>query len=213
MHINEVSSLVGLTKKSIRYYEEEGLLKPIRANNSYRKYDEEDIKVLKTIKFLRELNVPINEIKKLKNNELTLEECLKERIKIIENAEKNYQTIKNMCNEIINNKDTYNDIEPTKYIKVLNVLGKKGFTIKDVSKTHKEKILGAVLSSFFFSFLFIFVIAIITYFQVTESEKIPWIVYWFLIFILATPVIGIVVNLIKRILEIKGGEEDEASKY
>ena len=97
MQIHEASSIVGLTHKSIRYYEEEGLLKPKRNNNSYREYDSEDIKNLKLIKFLRELNVPIFEIKKLKNQELTLESCLQERIKKIEEQEKNYEIIKNMC--------------------------------------------------------------------------------------------------------------------
>ena len=66
MLINEVQYKVGLTKKSIRYYESEGLLKPKRnSNNDYREYDDSDIKDLKLIKFLRNLNVPINEIKKL----------------------------------------------------------------------------------------------------------------------------------------------------
>ena len=87
MLINEVQYKVGLTKKSIRYYESEGLLKPKRNNNNdYREYDETDIKDLKLIKFLRNLNVSINEIKKLKNNELTLKECMEERIKFIEKA-------------------------------------------------------------------------------------------------------------------------------
>ena len=45
MLINEVQYKVGLTKKSIRYYESEGLLKPKRNNNNdYREYDETDIK-------------------------------------------------------------------------------------------------------------------------------------------------------------------------
>lgn len=41
----------------------------------------------------------------------------------------------------------------------------------------------------------------------------PWIIYSFIIFILIIPVISIVYNLVIRIKEIKGGEEDEASKY
>ena len=45
MLINEVETKVGLSKKSIRFYESNGLLNPKRNNdNSYRIYDEEDIK-------------------------------------------------------------------------------------------------------------------------------------------------------------------------
>ncbi len=213
MQIHEASSIVGLTHKSIRYYEEEGLLKPKRNNNSYREYDSEDIKNLKLIKFLRELNVPIFEIKKLKNQEFTLESCLQERIKKIEEQEKNYEIIKNMCLEIINNQESYEKIDISKYAQVLNVLEKRGFVMEPIKKSHKQKIWGAILSSLIFSLFFIFLIFIITYFQLTENSKMPWILYFFFIVLLSIPLLGIIVNLIKRIKEIKGGEEDEASKY
>ena len=39
MKINEVEALVGITKKNIRFYEEQGLLKPGRnSQNGYREY-------------------------------------------------------------------------------------------------------------------------------------------------------------------------------
>ena len=45
MLINEVESIVGISKKSIRYYEDNGLLNLKRnKDNSYRIYDNEDIK-------------------------------------------------------------------------------------------------------------------------------------------------------------------------
>ena len=44
MRINEVERRVGVTKKNIRFYEEEGLLKPGRnAENGYREYGEADV--------------------------------------------------------------------------------------------------------------------------------------------------------------------------
>ena len=214
MQIHEVETKVGLTKKSIRYYEEEGLLKPKRNTfNDYRDYTEEDINTLKLIKFLRNLNVSVNEIKKLKNNELSLEECLKERIDKINNEEHNLEKIKNMCLEIIMSKDSFENIDITKYSLAMNILNKEGFTMKDVSKKHMHKILGAILSSISFSATFIFLISIISYFYFTENEGMPFLVYLFIIIILGFPVLSIIINLFKRIKEIKGGEEDEASKY
>ena len=42
MFINEVETLVGLSKKSIRFYEENGLIKPKRnAENDYRVYSDQ----------------------------------------------------------------------------------------------------------------------------------------------------------------------------
>ena len=59
----------------------------------------------------------------------------------------------------------------------------------------------------------IFMIFMISYFQFKYSQKISWFIYFILIFLFLFPVISIVYNLIVRIREIKGGEEDEASKY
>ena len=51
MKINEVEAIVGIPKKSIRFYEDEGLLHPIRdQSNGYRDYVNEDIVILKMIK-------------------------------------------------------------------------------------------------------------------------------------------------------------------
>jgi len=214
MQIHEVETKVGLTKKSIRYYEEEGLLNPKRNSfNDYRDYSEEDINTLKLIKFLRNLNVPICDIKKLKNKELSLEDCMKDRINKITDEESNLEKIKNMCSEIIENEDNYEKIDITKYSLAMNILNKEGFTMKDVSKKHMHKILGAILSSISFSAIFIFLIGIISYFYFTENGNMPIIIYLFIIAILGFPVLSIGINLFRRVREIKGGEEDEASKY
>ena len=214
MLINEVIHIVGLSRKSIRYYEDVGLLSPTRnKNNDYRMYTEEDIKKLKTIKFLRELDVQIKDLKLLNNNKLTLQDCLKERIKNIELEEKNYNKIKNMCTEIINANDTYENIDITKYFKEINILNKEGFTMKKKETNHRKKILGAVISSLIFELFFIILVTTITYFQMTETDKMPWILFIFFILLFLFPIITIIINLITRIKEIKGGEEDEASKY
>lgn len=213
MLINEVKYKVGLTKKSIRYYESEGLLKPKRnSSNDYREYDESDIKDLKLIKFLRNLNIPVNEIKKLKNGELTLKECMNERIKFIENNEKEFAKIKNMCYEIKDSNLEFNTIDITKYSEEMNVLNKRGVTLKDFKKTDHKKILGACLSSIIFSTFFLFFIILFTVLLFKESEF-PFILYLLLCGVFGFPIIGIIINLIKRIKEIKGGEENEASKY
>ena len=86
--------------------------------------------------------------------------------------------------------------------------------MKELPKNNKKKkIVSAVTSSLVFSAFFLFIGGIITYFQITEAEKMPWILFIFIMFIFIVPVIGIIYNLIIRIKEIMKGEEDEASKY
>jgi len=214
MLINEVYTIVGLSKKSIRMYEEYGLIKPKRnEENDYRIYDDEIVKQLKVIKFLRELGVPLRELKSLCDKEMTLEECLKDRIKKIDDETEKYKRVKKMCEDIIEEKKTIEDIDITEYFQDMNKLGKEGFTLRDTRKSNNKKILGACLSTLIFGILFMFIPIIISYFQFTEAEKMPWLLYIFIIVVFLFPFIGMIVNLISRIKEIKGGEEDEASKY
>ncbi len=55
LRIQEAAAEVGLTPRSVRYYEELGLLKPAaRSEGDYRLYDETDVERLKFIKGLRD---------------------------------------------------------------------------------------------------------------------------------------------------------------
>ena len=55
LKINEVATEVGLTARSIRYYEELGLLNPAaRSEGAYRLYDADDVERLRFIRALRD---------------------------------------------------------------------------------------------------------------------------------------------------------------
>jgi DNA-binding transcriptional MerR regulator len=55
LRIQEVSAEIGLTTRSIRYYEEIGLLAPAaRSDGDYRLYDPDDLERLRFIKALRD---------------------------------------------------------------------------------------------------------------------------------------------------------------
>ena len=68
MTIKEVVGLTGLSDKTIRYYESEGLISVKRKSNGYREYSKENIRDLNTIVLLRYLSLSINEIKSVFEN-------------------------------------------------------------------------------------------------------------------------------------------------
>lgn len=71
--INQVEKVTGVSKRNIRFYEKEGLLLPKRnSENGYRVYDESDIWRIKVIKMLRMLDMPLEEIKKVLEEEQML---------------------------------------------------------------------------------------------------------------------------------------------
>ncbi len=69
--IEQVSARTGLTKRTLRYYEEVGLLPPTgRTEGNYRRYNEVDIERLERIKKLRDLlGFTLADIRKLLNVE------------------------------------------------------------------------------------------------------------------------------------------------
>ena len=210
MLINEVENKVGLSKKSIRFYEEHNLIHPKRTDKEYRIYDDEDLKKLKLIKILRELGISINELEKLENKEIELKECLNNRIKNIEKEEEQYGRAKQICIKIIS-KDDFNLNNIDEYFNSINKLNKEGFTMKKINDEQKKKIFGAVISSIIFGLLLLFVGVAMIYGMINDPIPIP--IFVILELIVLVPLISIIINLVIRIKEIKGGEEDEASKY
>lgn len=59
---NKVQDKTNLSRKAIEYYEEKGLIHPIKLENGYRDYSDEDVEVLKKISLLRNLGLSISEI-------------------------------------------------------------------------------------------------------------------------------------------------------
>ena len=101
MKINQVEQLVGITKGNIRFYEKEGLLTPGRNNeNGYRDYSDADVAWLKKIKLLRMLDVPIEEILRLKSGSLTLEDAMGRHIIQLERRQANLAAAQGVCAQI-----------------------------------------------------------------------------------------------------------------
>lgn len=66
MKISELAAETEVNAKTIRYYEEIGLISPAeRANNGYRNYKSKDVETLIFIRRCRELNIPLDDIKQL----------------------------------------------------------------------------------------------------------------------------------------------------
>ena len=65
--IEQVATRTGLTKRTLRYYEEVGLLPPTgRTEGNYRRYNESDVQRLERIKELRDLlGFSLNDIRDL----------------------------------------------------------------------------------------------------------------------------------------------------
>lgn len=81
MQIKDVEQKVGMTRSNIRYYEKEGLLnRTLRNVNNYREYTEDDVEQLRRIRILRLLEVPMDDIRKYRDNKEKLNQFIQERM-------------------------------------------------------------------------------------------------------------------------------------
>ena len=64
MTIKEMEERLGMTRANIRFYEREGFITPVRGENNYRWYTQEDAATLEKVKLLRQLGLPLDTIRR-----------------------------------------------------------------------------------------------------------------------------------------------------
>ena len=98
MKINEVEALVGITKQNIRFYEEKGLLCPVRnSENGYRDYGQAEVEELRRIKLLRKLGLPIEEIRRMQEGKQTVGDGMRRHLVTLERDRQNIDEAVRLC--------------------------------------------------------------------------------------------------------------------
>lgn len=83
--VNEVSRLAGVSKRTLQFYDDEGLLPAKRSKDNYRLYDDSTLECLWQILVYREMGLDLKEIKHLLNiSEREKTRFLDEKIRDIE---------------------------------------------------------------------------------------------------------------------------------
>ena len=101
MKIKEVEQMIGMSKKNIRFYEEQGLLSPQRnKENGYREYDEADVERLARIKFLRKLGVPLEEIRMLQDGRSTVSDSMQRHLISLKREQQNLAESIAICSRL-----------------------------------------------------------------------------------------------------------------
>ena len=115
MHIKDIETRTGLSRANIRYYEQEGLVHPVRARNGYRDYSQEDLDTLLRVRLLRRLDVPIEEIRAMQAGELDLADVLEERIRTAQRREEQARRDQAVCRAMQADRVRYDSLDPEKY--------------------------------------------------------------------------------------------------
>lgn len=214
MKINQVEELVGITKKNIRFYEDQGLITPNRnLENGYRDYSLEDVKVLNQIKLLRRLEVPIEEIRRLQAGEISLDVCLQQQIKEFSKRQKDMDILSQLCQEIIDSSDELENMDVEKYLDDMKRLEKGGVSFMDINTIDVKKAKrGPKIAAIVFILIMIAFIALMVLGKMSDPET-PMFFIIIMIAIFIAAIIGVCLALSQRLKEIDGGEQNEANKY
>lgn len=213
MKINEVEQTIGITKKNIRFYEQEGLLNPSRSNNGYRDYSPEDVKTLQQIKLLRKLDIPLEEIKRLQSGSLTLDDCLRRHLIVLERRAKNLNATERFCNRILEERADLTKLPVEQLLSEMENIEEGGTKFVDIRKQDKAKLKKNALFAAFTAILFMALLLMLIVWAISIDPDVPVVLSILLVSLPVVGITGTVLALKERLTEIEGGELDEASKY
>ena len=101
MTIREIEEQTGIRKANIRYYEEQGLLKPERnSENNYRNYSQKDVEILKKIRFLRMMGISVQDIRRLQKKEVSLSALIQKREIELKEEQIHIEELLGLCGKI-----------------------------------------------------------------------------------------------------------------
>ena len=102
--INKVSMDMGITSRTLRYWEAAGLFESVRdIQSGWRMYDEHALQYIRVVDLLRRLDLSIRDIKEILDNRTVDSLChvLQKRLSSLEKINADIETLKTVISEII----------------------------------------------------------------------------------------------------------------
>ncbi len=216
MKINEVEAQVGIAKRNIRFYEKEGLLTPARnSENGYRDYGEEDVRTLEKIKLLRKLDVPLEEIRRLQQGLLTLDDVLRRHIIQLRRKEEDLATTETLCRRLCDAGEQLSTLDAGTWLREMARMEEEGTRFVNIrTRDPRTRYAGPIAAALVFTALMAGLLALIIWGFTVSPENAPPL--GAVLVLAAVPLVliaGVLLALVQRIRQIKGGEEDAAAQY
>lgn len=216
MKINEVEALAGITKKNIRFYEEQGLLSPRRnTENGCRDYGDEEVQILRRIKLLRKLGVPIEEIRKMLNGTHTVADGMRRHMVSLEREERNLQQAIALCREMQNLDIPAAALEAETLLTQMEEMERSGTAFQNKQKQDvRVRYAAPVIITVVMVGIMLGIIMLLLWAYGIAPEEAPPV--WFLLMIVGLCLavcVGVLLAMVQRIREIEKGEMEDAKRY
>ena len=97
----QAEKITGISRRNLRFYEDQGLIEPERnPENDYREYSEKDIERLKIIRSLRTIDVPVETIGEYFHGKITMAQLAEEQERRLEVKQKEVEVALTICKEL-----------------------------------------------------------------------------------------------------------------
>ena len=217
MKINEVEAAVGVTKKNIRFYEEEGLISPSREpGNGYRSYSQADVERLRRIKLLRKLDVPLAEIREMLEGQCTLAEGMSLQLERLRSRRADLEEAIGFCTLLQQENGPLEQLDVEQTLARLTAKEEQGVTFVDIEQVDRkaERVKGALVGAGLFTAIMLLSIGIMAWAFCVDPQDVPPLPLLVVMFgIPAGCIVGTLKVLLDRIEEIGKGEEDAYRNY
>lgn len=216
MKINEVEALCGITKKNIRFYEEKGLLSPVRnSENGYRDYGEAEVAALRRIKLMRKLGVPIEEIRRMREGAQTVGDGMRRHLVTLERERRNLEEAARLCKRLCEQEIPLAELDAESILQEIETLERSGTAFPDQRRRDvRTRYAAPVAIAAGFVILMAALIGVMVWGACTDPQDMPPALL--VVVFVAIPVlmiVGILYALLLRIREIGKGEIDDAKRY
>lgn len=217
MKINEVETIVGVTRRNIRFYEKEGLLNPARNHqNGYREYSDVEVEELERIKLLRKLGVPLDEIRRMQQGSVTVSDAMRRHEITLEREQEGLVQSMVLCSRLKEENIRLCDLDAKIWLEEMKKMESKGVTFQNKQRgdVKRKRYVATALAAAVMVVLMLGMVALLLWaFSADPAGAPPTPLLAFLLAIPAVIIFGTLMALRQRWKEIKGGEEDEARKY
>lgn len=117
---SEFAKMVGVTKRTLRYYDQIDLLSPTYKNEAaHRYYSVEDIEKMQRIAALKFIGLPISEIREILSRNYSIKESLQLQQQIMQDKVKQIESVMKAISEI---EEKLDHSEGTNWLNIFNVI-------------------------------------------------------------------------------------------
>ena len=207
---------MGITKKNIRFYEAEGLLTPRRnSENGYRDYGEAEVAILRRIKLMRKLGVPLEEIRKMQSGVHTVGDGMRRHLVTLERDRENLEQAIRLCGGLTDCLQRLEDLDAQELLIKMETLEQEGTTFqnKQRSDIRIRYVAPLVIAGSMTALMAGLMGLLVWVFLQNPVNGLPLPLLLISLALLALVTGGVLAALFQRLREIGKGEIDDAKNY